>query len=185
MIHKTSLAIVFILLGGPVLATSSETNSQLTPNCVDMMEKLNYELPNDLGALELCIPTHWVGGRADGLEALWIDNNAEGFKSNITLKIRDFDKVEDGEKLLDLFYEKMVEKSETESVSDSRSEAGTRYFSVSREVQGVALQQNTLLLFASNADKSADKSYVLTITHSHTTDDQGVDLQKQVMLQKQ
>jgi len=47
------------------------------------------------------------------------------------------------------------------------------------------LQQNTLLLFASNADKSAEKSYVLTITHSHTTDDQGVDLQKQVMLQKQ
>ena len=147
------------------LKTASETNDVV-------MGSVEYELPHELGILTMQLPLHWVGGRADGVEALWIDQNGSPFKDNVTLTIRVGGKVANPDELLDRAIVAMIKDIEPSAVSDVEKTQARRSISFERSVGAQEIAQTVLLLYA----ESADKSYLLTLNHSRPSNAEPINL---------
>lgn len=137
------------------------------------MGKVEYKLPEDLGTLTFGLPSHWVGARADGVDAVWIDQKASPFKDNVTLKIRPVTKVDDGEQLLDVYIEKLINSlDEASPKSDAAKTPGRRSITFDNSISGHDLTQQVSVLYT----ESAEKSYLLVLNHSRLTTGKPVDL---------
>ena len=146
--------------------TASEANEVV-------MGKIEYELPDKLGTLTLPIPLHWVGARADGVEVLWVDQDASPFKANVTFSIRDRDKVSSPDAYLDAYIDALIKNVPHSSVSDIEETQGRRSLSFERPTdEGQEIRQTALVIYT----ESTSKSYLLTLTLSRPVNVEPVDL---------
>lgn len=136
------------------------------------MGKVEYKLPDDLGTLTFGVPTHWVGGRANGVDALWIDQDGSTFKDNVVLKIRPVQKVADAEQLLDLYLDELAASVEVTPVLEAKTAPGRRSVSFESTVSGQNITQNMLVIYS----ESGEKSYLLALTNSHLSNTGSIDL---------
>lgn len=168
----------FLLLGlfimNASLQASAAQNDTASRASELAMGNVEYELPHELGVLTMQLPLHWVGGRADGVEALWIDQDGSPFKDNVTLTIRDGSKVANSDKLLDRMITAMVQGVEPSTVSSVEKTQGRRMVSFERTVGGQEIIQTSLTIYA----ESAEKSYLLTLNHSRPLDADPIDLRE-------
>lgn len=136
--------------------------------------QVRYELPHDLGTLSMQIPVHWVGGRAEGVEALWIDQHGSPFKDNVTLVIRSGELVSDSEALLDKSVSSIMSNTEHTAATDVRSKQNGRMFSLDRVLEGQDITQTNMVVYK----ESADKSYLLILNYTRPADSEDVDFTK-------
>ncbi len=166
----------FLILGLFIIGVSahaSETpQSNASGDSEIVMGKVEYELPHQLGILTLQVPLHWVGARAEGIEVGWIDQDGSPFKDNVTLTMRDRDRVGNTEGLLDNYVKAMIESVEHTSVTDVEKAEGRRSMSFERTVGGQEITQTMLAIYT----ESADKSYLLTLNHSRLAGVEAIDL---------
>ena len=147
--------------------TNSETNART-------MGRVEYKLPHELGILTFEVPLHWVGARAEGAEALWIDNDSDGFKENVTLTIRFEQKVADPEQWLDKAVENLIDQIEANAVSDITKAPAQRTVSFDRVVGGYEITQTLFLMYT----EAWDKSYLLMLNHSRDSHEKSIDFSK-------
>ena len=157
-----------------VSAHASETPlSTDSGNNEVVMGKVEYELPDKLGILTLPIPLHWLGGKADGVEAMWIDQHASPFKSNVTLAITDRDKVSNPDAFLDAYVAALIKHVEHATVSDvEKTQTGRKLFFQRPTDEGQEIRQTALVIYT----ESTSKSYLLTLTLSRPVNVEPVDL---------
>ncbi len=136
------------------------------------MGNVNYELPDHIGTLSLTVPSHWVGARAEGVEALWIDQHASGFKENVTLKIRAVAKADDAEKLLDQYVEKLQSSTGLTPVKPVEKTPGRRLFSVDTSIEEHLLRQDQAILYA----ETDTQSYLVILSSTHLRVSERVDI---------
>jgi len=165
------LFLISLVVTGTVSAESVQSESDSEASA-EIMGKVEYELPHELGTLTFAVPKHWVGGRVEGVDAVWIDQNNEKFKKNVTLKVRPFNKISNPDQLLDLYLDKLIESLKVESVSDIHKTPGRRAVSVDRTISGHAITQSLLVVYA----ESSEKSYLVSLTNSHLRNDVPLDL---------
>ena len=151
---------------------ASTTQNETAAGSGDVvMGKVEYELPHELGVLSMQLPLHWVGGRADRVEALWIDQNGKPFKDNVTLTVRDGSKVEYPEEFLDRAIVATISTVDSSTVSNRKKTSTRRLISFKRTVGGQEILQTRLFIYT----ESADKSYLLMLDHSRLLDGDPVD----------
>ncbi len=136
--------------------------------------QVKYELPHDLGTLSIQVPVHWVGGRAEGVEALWIDQHGEPFRDNLTLVIRSGDLVSDSEALLDQSVSSIINNTEHTAATDVRSKENGRLFSIDRVLEGQDITQTNMVVYK----ESAGKSYLVILNYTRPANTEDVDLTK-------
>ena len=166
-----------LLLFGLFMMTASiqasTTQNETAAGSGDVvMGKVEYELPHELGVLSMQLPLHWVGGRADRVEALWIDQNGKPFKDNVTLTIRDGNKVEYPEEFLDRAIVATISSVDPSTVSNREKIPTRRLISFQRTIGGQEIMQTRLFIYT----ELADKSYLLMLDHSRLLDGVPVDL---------
>jgi len=138
----------------------------------ETMEKVNYQLADDLGTLTFEVPMHWVSGKTKGVDAIWFDQDGSPFRDNVTLKVRPFSKVDDAEELLDIYLKKLVESLEAKPVTDTEKTPGRRSIAFESTISDHDIAQQVLVLYA----ESLEKSYLLILNHSRLTTGSEVDL---------
>lgn len=136
------------------------------------MGNVNYQLPEQLGTLSFSVPAHWVGARADGVEALWIEQRTQGFKDNVTLRFFSFDRVTEPEKLLDSFISKLLSDSDQTTETDVLTASGKRMVSFDSQIDDHLLRQHELVIHAD----SPSKSYLILLSNTHERANDPVDL---------
>ena len=168
----------FLLIGLLIMNASLQAatvqNETVSETGDVMTGQIEYELPHQLGVLTMQLPLHWVGGRADGVEALWIDQHGSPFKDNVTLTIRDGNKVSNPDELLDRTVIAMIRGLEHSSVSNVEKTQARRLVSFERTVGGQEIIQTGLVIYA----ESAEKSYLLTLNHSRPLNADSIDLRQ-------
>lgn len=160
-----------IVMSGTINAADFQSGSDSDTNG-EIMGKVEYKLPDTLGTLTFELPSHWVGARAEGVEVLWINQNAELFKDNVTLKIRDVKKAADADQLLDLYIERLVAEVDATSVSDAEKTTGRRSISFERTIDGHEITQNILVIYT----ESSEQSHLLILNHSRMLNSDPVDM---------
>ena len=165
------LILSLIFVSGAMHAADQTSDSNSETNG-EIMGKVEYKLPDELGTLTFDLPSHWVGARADGVEALWIDQDATPFKDNVTLKIRAVTKVSDSEQLLDVYIDKLVNSLEATPVADVKKTAGHRSISFNNSVSGHELTQQVSVVYT----ESTEKSYLIILNHSLLSTGKPLDL---------
>ncbi len=154
---------------------ASETQSMSTStDSGPAIGQVKYELPHNLGTLSMQMPLHWVGGRTEGVEALWIDQQGSPFKDNVTLVIRSGNKVSDSEALLDKSVTSIVNNTEHTAASAIRSKENGRMFDLKRVANGLEITQTSMIIYR----ESADKSYLLILTYTRPINSETVDFSK-------
>lgn len=166
----------FLVFGLFIMSLSvhaSETPQSTTSGANEVvMGKVEYELPDNLGTLTLKVPLHWVGASVDGLLAAWVDQDGSSFKDNVTLSIREGDKVTDTDELLERTIGLMVNSAGISNVSDIEKTEARRLVSYDRTVESQAITQTALIIYT----ESADKSYLLMLNHSRPIGVDAIDL---------
>ena len=166
-LSKIGLIIVFVAatlsIGKPGISADTKT---------DEMGTVEFELPDELGTLTFAVPSHWVGGNTEGVDALWIDQHASPFKDNVTLKIRPLKKYEDSEKLLDVYMNKLIENLDSTPLTETEESTGRRSMVFATSTSNLDLTQTVQVLYA----ESTDKSYLLVLNHSRLTTGEPLDL---------
>lgn len=170
MLASLALSLHFMIAEPAIGEMPDVNNNQLaaaTSNKVNAMGNVSYELPDNLGTLNLTVPSNWVGGRSEGLEALWIDQNADNFKANLTLRIQKGSKVDDPEPLLDKTIEKLISNTGLSPVQGVDKAIGRRQVSFDTEIKGHKLRQDTLVLYTENV--ASGYLFILTSTDLHSS----------------
>ena len=159
----TSFFIIFLLVVSAATgATSVQAQSAVMRNG-EALGKVEYELPYDLGTLLFGVPSHWVGARAEHVDALWIDQFGTPFKENVTLKVRRFEKGGDEEDLLDEYMEKFVASVSATPTGEVRTVPGRRLLSLEGTVENLEIEQHHLVIYTG----TSDADYLITLTNTH------------------
>ena len=160
-----------LALTGYVQANNMQTNSKAITGDV-VVGKVEYTLPDGLGVLEFLVPLHWVGGRAENIDVLWIDQNSSSFKNNVTLKIHSYDEIHDSEKLLNNYMRELLENVSSVATTEIEKQPYRRFVSMEREIETHKIEQHHLVVYA----KTDEKCYLLSLTNSHLKGDEAIDI---------
>jgi len=166
------LVLLLMFVFNAVVNADDSLLSDESDSLPDLMDSVEYELPDALGTLTLEVPIHWDSTKAQGVNALWINQGGNPFKDNITLTIHPVEKVDDGEQLLDFYLSKLIESGAAKPVSEAEKLPARRSMFFESEAGGLELAHQVLAIYT----ETSDKSYLIVLNHSRLRNGVPIDL---------